>query len=432
MRPLQRNPVPGAEYIIVPAGQEPSAKDWANAKAPAGGQAAVEFGGLAPDTAYDVWGRMAETDDAAQSEAAKASVTTPKPSAELDAPAAAEGLVYDGSAQPLVSGGSAEGGTLLYALGDDADDAPATGRWSEEIPEATGAGTYHVWYRVDGDEGHEGVALGWFDEAASAAEAVAFPYEPAGSVTLKAHWKANSYTITFDSAGGTAVAPVSATYGARVDAPADPTRDGHVFAGWLNADGSAVAFPLDMPDTNPTFKAKWKAVQSVPAVEVEATGPRTVSVKDPVPGAEYVIVPAGQQPTDEDWAKAKTAAAGQGAVTFDGLEPDTSYDVWGRMAETDEAAQSDAAKASVKTPAEGQDEPQHPEVSYFYAGDDVTWTKGSGLVAELACVFVIVPAVVGLDPIAVLACDTATVYLALWHEWVLYHSRMKRLESDGE
>ena len=50
----------------------------------------------------------------------------------------------------------------------------------------------------------------------------------------------------------------------------------------------------------------------------------------------------------------------------------------------------------------------------------------------LACVFVIVPAAAGLDPIAILACDTATVYLALWHEWVLYHSRMKRLESDGE
>lgn len=50
----------------------------------------------------------------------------------------------------------------------------------------------------------------------------------------------------------------------------------------------------------------------------------------------------------------------------------------------------------------------------------------------IACVFVIVPAVVGLDPLLVLACDTATVYLALWHEWVLYHSRMKRLESDGE
>ena len=48
------------------------------------------------------------------------------------------------------------------------------------------------------------------------------------------------------------------------------------------------------------------------------------------------------------------------------------------------------------------------------------------------CVFVIVPAAAGLDPIAILACDTATVYLALWHEWVLYHSRMKRLESDGE
>ena len=41
-------------------GQEPAAKDWAGARRVDGGE--LVFGGLAPATSYDVWGRMAEDD----------------------------------------------------------------------------------------------------------------------------------------------------------------------------------------------------------------------------------------------------------------------------------------------------------------------------------------------------------------------------------
>ena len=40
-------------------------------------------------------------------------------------------------------------------------------------------------------------------------------------------------TITFDSNGGSDVAPTSADNGSTIDAPAEPTKDGHAFAGWF-------------------------------------------------------------------------------------------------------------------------------------------------------------------------------------------------------
>ena len=62
-------------------------------------------------------------------------------------------LVYNGTAQPLVSAGEATGGTMQYALGTDDKTAPAEG-WGEAIPTGTNAGTYYVWYKVTGDQNH--------------------------------------------------------------------------------------------------------------------------------------------------------------------------------------------------------------------------------------------------------------------------------------
>ena len=51
------------------------------------------------------------------------------------------------------------------------------------------------------------------------------------------------YTITFDSKGGSAVQPVKASAGAAITAPAAPTKDGFVFAGWYEStDGQASSF----------------------------------------------------------------------------------------------------------------------------------------------------------------------------------------------
>ena len=62
-------------------------------------------------------------------------------------------LVYNGSAQALVTAGKAEGGTMMYALGTDATTAPTEG-WSEAIPTGVDAKTYYVWYMVKGDANH--------------------------------------------------------------------------------------------------------------------------------------------------------------------------------------------------------------------------------------------------------------------------------------
>ena len=69
------------------------------------------------------------------------------------APAAKENLVYDGNPQELVTAGTAEGGEMHYALGEEKTSVPLDG-WDDKIPTAAGAGTWYVWYRVVGDDSH--------------------------------------------------------------------------------------------------------------------------------------------------------------------------------------------------------------------------------------------------------------------------------------
>ena len=74
-------------------------------------------------------------------------------------------------------------------------------------------------------------------------------------LTLTAHWTANQYTITFDTAGGSEIAPITQDYGTPITAPADPTREGYTFAGWDKA------IPATMPAENMTVTAQWTVNQ---------------------------------------------------------------------------------------------------------------------------------------------------------------------------
>lgn len=75
------------------------------------------------------------------------------------------------------------------------------------------------------------------------------------NITLYAKWAANTYTITFDTAGGSEIAPITQDYGTVITAPADPTREGYTFMGWDRE------IPTTMPAENITLKARWKDIE---------------------------------------------------------------------------------------------------------------------------------------------------------------------------
>ena len=62
------------------------------------------------------------------------------------APAAVDGLVYDGTAQALVTAGAAIGGTMVYSLDGE--------EYGGDIPAGYDAGKYLVYYKAAGDKNH--------------------------------------------------------------------------------------------------------------------------------------------------------------------------------------------------------------------------------------------------------------------------------------
>ena len=93
-----------------------------------------------------------------------ATLTIAKADAQLVNPTAIENLVFNGSAQALVNAGEAMGGTLLYSLDDTA--------YSESIPQGTKARSYTVYFKVVGDDNHNGIDATNFVVSIAKADAI--------------------------------------------------------------------------------------------------------------------------------------------------------------------------------------------------------------------------------------------------------------------
>ena len=78
---------------------------------------------------------------------------------------------------------------------------------------------------------------------------------PAENMTVTAQWEINQYTITFDTNGGSEIAPITQDYGTAITAPEAPTREGYTFIDWDRE------IPTTMPAENITLKARWKDIE---------------------------------------------------------------------------------------------------------------------------------------------------------------------------
>ncbi len=109
---------------------------------------------------------------------------------------------------------------------------------------------------------------------------------PAENITLKAIWTINKYTITFDTDGGSEVAPINQDYNSEVTKPADPTKTGYTFSGWDKE------IPATMPAENITVKAQWTINQYTITFETDG-GSEVASITQ-----DYnTVVTAPENPT---------------------------------------------------------------------------------------------------------------------------------------
>ncbi len=90
-------------------------------------------------------------------------------------------------------------------------------------------------------------------------EKYTFTTMPAENITLKAVWKVNQYTISFNSDGGSDITKITQDYGSSVTAPKGPVKTGYSFQYWT-LNGEKYTFTT-MPAENITLKAVWKVNQ---------------------------------------------------------------------------------------------------------------------------------------------------------------------------
>ncbi len=76
------------------------------------------------------------------------------------------------------------------------------------------------------------------------------PIEADGSTVYTVYYARNSYDVTFDGSK-----PEKVYFGAAIETPADPVKDGYTFTGWKDAEGNDV--PATMPAKNLDFTSQW-------------------------------------------------------------------------------------------------------------------------------------------------------------------------------
>ena len=99
---------------------------------------------------------------------------------------------------------------------------------------------------------------GWYtDEACKNAYDFAAPVT--GNMTLYAKWTINTYTVSFDSLGGSSIDTKTADYNTTITKPENPTKMEYTFGGWYTDYDCTKAYDFAAPVTGDmTLYAKWE------------------------------------------------------------------------------------------------------------------------------------------------------------------------------
>jgi uncharacterized repeat protein (TIGR02543 family) len=98
---------------------------------------------------------------------------------------------------------------------------------------------------------------GWYSDA-GLTNAFSFTTPISADITLFAKWTLNSYTVTFNSNGGSAVNSQSIQYNSTATQPPGPTKSANTFGGWYTDAGLTTPYNFSTPvSADITLFAKW-------------------------------------------------------------------------------------------------------------------------------------------------------------------------------
>ena len=77
-------------------------------------------------------------------------------------------------------------------------------------------------------------------------------------MTVWAKWQPDTFTVTFESNGGSEVDPQTIEYGNTVTQPDNPTKSGSAFSGWYSDEELTQGYDFSSSVTSDiTLYAKW-------------------------------------------------------------------------------------------------------------------------------------------------------------------------------
>lgn len=116
-------------------------------------------------------------------------------------------------------------------------------------------------------------------------DGTAMPEKAVGDLTLYAQYEPATFTVSFDSDGGSAVPSEDHKADEEINSFPTPTKDNAIFVGWTY-NGQRINYPFTMPASNITLKAAWEYMGPINAtLTYEFTGD--------VPAGAETLLPAG-------------------------------------------------------------------------------------------------------------------------------------------
>ena len=113
---------------------------------------------------------------------------------------------------------------------------------------------------------------GWYLDANFSTKVDFSTFKVTEDIALYAKWVINTYTVTFNSNGGSAVANATVNYNTAVTLPNAPTKEGYTFVGWYTDEACTNQYTNGKITANTTLYAKWSEDAEVYEVTFETNG----------------------------------------------------------------------------------------------------------------------------------------------------------------